>query len=194
MSFVRLALWIPILAVALLGCGGGGDTTTIIQQGPATETTAPAPAPLGEESEITTQGLGPVLAGMTLDEVEAAGNVQLTFESGMDPACSYATTPALADVSFMFVQGELARVDIRNPKIATLSGVKPGASEQEVLDAYGDQIERERNAYVPKGSYLSYVPESDTDPTRIVFETDGQQVTYIRAGRLPEVGYIEGCS
>lgn len=29
---------------------------------------------------------------------------------------------------------------------------------------------------------------------RIVFETDGRHVTSIRAGRLPEVGYTEGCS
>ena len=29
---------------------------------------------------------------------------------------------------------------------------------------------------------------------RMVFETDGKRVKLIRAGRLPEVEYIEGCA
>ena len=29
---------------------------------------------------------------------------------------------------------------------------------------------------------------------RVIFETDGSRVTYIRAGRLPEVRYVEGCA
>jgi hypothetical protein len=181
----------------VLGCGEG-DTTTIIQQAPTTtqaEAQTPPPEPgLNVDSQISTQGLGPVLAGMTQREVEQAARAQLSFPSGMDPLCSYATTPAIADVSFMFVRRELARVDVRDPRITTLSGIHVGSTEKEVLSTYGAQIQRERNEYVPKGSYLMYVPKASTDPTRIVFETDGTKVTYIRAGRLPEVEYIEGCS
>ena len=196
---IRRASLVAIALVAT-GCDSGGDTTTIIKQEP-TIPTATQPdqatgqnAKLGVDSPITTQGLGPVLAGMTQEQAEQAAGLQLTFESGEDPACSYATTPALSDVSFMFVRGELARVDVRNPQIATLSGIRVGATESEVLAEYGASIDSERNEYVPKGRYLMFVPESDTDPTRIVFETDGRSVTYIRAGRLPEVGYIEGCA
>jgi hypothetical protein len=37
------------------------------------------------------------------------------------------------------------------------------------------------------------VPPEDTTH-RIVFETDGQNVTLFRSGRMPEVEWVEGCS
>ncbi|MEJ7786394.1 MAG: hypothetical protein WKF96_16445 [Solirubrobacteraceae bacterium] len=52
-----------------------------------------------------------------------------------------------------------------------------------------------RHEYNPNGVYLEYVPSDRVEAgRRVIFETDGQRVTYIRAGKLPAVRYIEGCA
>ena len=43
--------------------------------------------------------------------------------------------------------------------------------------------------------YLTYVPKDKSDRNyRVVFETDGKRVLGFRAGKLPEVEFVEGCS
>lgn len=40
-----------------------------------------------------------------------------------------------------------------------------------------------------------FIPRDEEDSNyRVIFETDGQKVVRYRAGKLPEVGYIEGCA
>jgi len=52
-----------------------------------------------------------------------------------------------------------------------------------------------RHEYNPNGAYLEYVPSDRVEAgRRVIFETDGQRVTYIRAGKLPAVRYVEGCA
>ena len=50
--------------------------------------------------------------------------------------------------------------------------------------------------YVAGGHYLTFVPDDPADADlRLIFETDASsKVTQFRAGRLPEVAYVEGCS
>ncbi len=78
--------------------------------------------------------------------------------------------------------------------MATQSGIRVGDPEEKVHETYGDRVETETHEYDPEGSYLTFVPEDPSDNHRLVFETDGSQVTMMRAGQLPEVEYVEGCS
>lgn len=111
----------------------------------------------------------------------------------MNESCGYATPSSLDGVSFMVVDGEIARVDVTEPTVATLQGdIRVGATEELVRKTYGDQLEEEENIYDSEGTVLTFVPEDPAD-TRLVFETDGYRVTSMRAGRLPEVEYVEGC-
>lgn len=144
-------------------------------------------------SPISTEGIGPVLVGMQESEAEVEGRMTLTFETfGYDP-CQYAQTSTLNDVGFMFVEGVLARIDVRNPDVATLSGITVGDGVDDVLSAYPGQIIEEPNFYDPKATNLTYTPEDPKDKTRVIFEADPDgAVTNIRAGRLPEVEYVEG--
>ena len=42
--------------------------------------------------------------------------------------------------------------------------------------------------------YLTVTPAAPTDGAfRLVFETDGQKVVRYRAGRMPEVEWVENC-
>jgi hypothetical protein len=153
-------------------------------------TASPPPSePLSAKSPVTTQGVGPVLAGMTVEEAEEEGQTSLVEDDAA--SCSYVSPTGLSGVSFMVVDGEIARTDVTEPTVATQSGIRVGASVEAVREAYGDQIEEEEGIY--ENTLLTFVPEDPSDETRVVFDTDGFRVTGMQAGRLPEVEAPEGC-
>lgn len=162
--------------------------------------TPPEKAPTAEKSvtpssPISTEGIGPILVGMTESVAEQAGNIELKADALMGGSCQYLNSETLKDVSFMFTEGILSRIDTRNPSSATLSGVGVGDSEADIYEAYGDRIQSEPNAYLPEtASYLTYVPEDPLDDTRVLFDVNNGKIVNIRAGRLPEINYIEGCA
>jgi hypothetical protein len=57
---------------------------------------------------------------------------------------------------------------------------------------YAPAVHREPHKYVD-GSYL-IVPSARDSTRQLVFETDGRVVTALRAGMLPMVRWVEGCS
>jgi hypothetical protein len=89
----------------------------------------------------------------------------------------------------MVVDGRIARVDVENQSIATGAGARIGDSEARIKRLY-PQVEVTPHKYV-RGHYLTAMPAGEY---RIIFETDGVRVTRYRAGRMPEVKWIEGCS
>jgi hypothetical protein len=92
----------------------------------------------------------------------------------------------------------IARVDIDGGTIATVSGIRIGATEDEVKKAYsGDgktgTLQVEPHKYVEGGHYITY----DVDGPQgnlLLFETDGKKVTQFRSGQQEQVGYVEGCA
>jgi hypothetical protein len=162
-------------------------------------TLSPAHA-LGQDAtawRITTKGFGTVKVGMTADQASAALGVRLVLGESFDDhgQCRFAT-PArnFAGVSFMMISGRIARVDVDSDAYATPSGATVGMTVQQVKAMYPGRIQVSPHAY-SDGHYLTYMPKDATDRNyRIVFETDGKRVTSIRAGRLPEVEYVEGCA
>ena len=67
--------------------------------------------------------------------------------------------------------------------------------QAKIKSLYPGKIKVTPHTYVKNGHYLTFVPRDKTDQNyRVIFETDGQRVTRYRAGKLPEIGYIEGCS
>ena len=56
-------------------------------------------------------------------------------------------------------------------------------------------IDPTRSALILFDMLNHYLKPSDPAlPYRLVFETDGERVTRYRAGRLPEVEWVEGCA
>ena len=82
--------------------------------------------------------------------------------------------------------------------IATISGIRLGATEAQVKAAYqgpgkGGSLTVETHPYVPTGHYLLY--DVDGKGGRLlIFETDGTKVTEFRAGDEAAVQAIEGCA
>lgn len=160
---------------------------------PITPTTRPV---LSASSTLTLRGLGPVRIGMTMAEASAAAGTTLVQRGVPGESCAYGIPEGgPEDVSFMFLSGRLARVDVNTGGIKTLSGAAVGDSKAEVQARYAGQLQVSPHKYVAAGSYLTLVPADAADAElRLIFETDGSKVTRFRAGSQPGVSYIEGCS
>lgn len=162
---------------------------------------------LTSQAKVTINSIGSVKIGMNLPEAAAAANTRLSVSYAGSDSCYYLQTEAeLKGVSFMVTKDDvksrlqyvtsdvIARIDIDNPKITTVSGAKIGDTEARIKSLYPGQIKVTPHKYT-KGHYLTFIPKNKAEQNyRIVFETDGQRVTRYRAGKLPEVEYVEGCS
>ena len=160
------------------------------------------PNALSVRSKMAVNGIGSVRVGIPLtkaiDSSAMPWRVENSWAEGGD--CRYAR-PVMEDksdapgLSFMVVGGVVVRAEVDKPGIATVSGVQVGDSEAKVKAAYAGKIKTEVHPYDPAGHYLIYTPTDAKDAkSRLIFETDGKKVTSFRAGRLPEVRWIEGCS
>lgn len=160
-----------------------------------TDARPPAPAP--EQWQLTEEGLGPLHAGMTIEQARAVvpGELTIPADSPDDAACSYArwtAKPALTRV--MVTDGVIARVEVDTTSIRTSAGAGVGNSEARIDSLYPGRVRRMAHKYTD-GRYLIVVATPPRDTTfRLVFETDGHRVTTMRAGRLPAVEWVEGCS
>lgn len=144
---------------------------------------------------VTPRGIGPLHAGMTLDEARTAAGGQLPLSGPDAPSCDHLTLAgAPGRVLVMVVDGRVARVEVHDGAIATDRGARIGDGEARIAELYGDRVTVEQHAYTD-GHYLVVKPEVLADSAyRLVFETDGQRVQSYRAGLLPSVGWVEGCS
>ena len=150
---------------------------------------------LSPSSRVSTAGLGPVKVGMTKGQAERAGGTRLIWSGRAIRGCRY-LRPLDRSIraSFMVVNRRIARVDVASRGIRTVSGFRVGDDEQAIREHFGHRLHVSRHEYLPRGRYLEVIPRERRERNRrVIFETDGERVTYIRAGRLPEVRYVEGC-
>jgi len=144
---------------------------------------------------VTEGAIGPVQIGMTIEEADAVLGGRLAPEEPLDSACDYVSARGVdAELSFMVVGGRIARVDVRDSTIRTQDGAGVGDTEDRVRKMYEGRVTAEPHKYVPRGRYLLVSPRDQADTTHLLlFETDGARVTEFRAGRVPEVQWVEAC-
>ena len=171
--------------LALLAACGGDDRLA--------RDTADTSAPPVEQWRVSATGIGPVRIGMTLEEANEVLGGRLTPPEQLEPACDYVAPKNLpADVAFMIVEDRVARVDVRDSTVPTEAGARVGDSEARIQSLYPGLVAVEPHKYVERGHYLIVAAPGDTIH-ELLFETDGRTVTEYRAGRRPEVGWVEGC-
>jgi hypothetical protein len=163
------------------------------------------------EGPIDFANLAPVRIGMSRADAEYATGLHLLGTSILGGCGELRPSPGMGDateadylpgVSLMIVgpsgeslltRGRIARVDVFEPGYTTVGGLGVGSSEAEVLEEYGSHVTVSPHEY-GEGHYLTVTsPDPTLSAYRIVFETEGGRVTWIRAGRLPEVEYVEHC-
>jgi hypothetical protein len=145
--------------------------------------------------QVSEHGVGPVKIGMTLAEARAATAGSLSAPRAADTAaCGFAKwTTASGSMRMMTAKGRIVRVDVDSAGTATAAGARIGDTEARIATLYPGRVETTPHKYT-SGHYLTIKPATAADSAyRIVFETDGRKVTRYRAGRRPEVGYVEGC-
>ena len=144
---------------------------------------------------LTEDGLGQLQIGMTLTEAVNMG--LLNERPDLKSACDFvfpAVGAGIPDgVGVMVVKGKVARIDVDTGTVTTEEGAKIGDTEDRVKTIYGDELQIKPHKYTD-GHYMIVKGDSASAGKEIVFETDGKQVTMFRAGRLPEVEWVEGCS
>lgn len=182
---------VTVLAVLAAACGKGNESAVKGRSGPnGTARDSVSDLSLSED------GLGQIQIGMNLSD---AVNMGLLNENPtMKPSCDFvfsAVGAGIPDgVSVMVVQGRVARIDVDTGSVTTEDGAKIGDTEEAIRTMYGGEVQAEPHKFIAGGHYLTVMGDSTSVGKAIVFETDGQRVTSFRAGRLPEVKWVEGCS
>jgi hypothetical protein len=144
---------------------------------------------------LNEDGLGQIQIGMNLDDAVSMG--LLNENPNMNTKCDFvfpAVGAGIPDgVSVMVVKGKVARIDVDTGAVTTDDGAKIGDSEDKLKSIYGDELQVEPHKYNPGWHYMTVMGDSASAGKAIVFETDGKKVNMFRAGRLPEVKWVEGC-
>jgi len=152
------------------------------------------------------RGSGAFATGMTLDEMERVLGFSLSpwregpYESD---ECWY-TEPlekSEPQVGYMMKKDRLVRIDIYDldegiaavAPVRTDSGFAVGTSEESIIRHYGNELAKSVHPYIgTEGSYLRIGAADGL--SALLFETSHGRVTRFRAGLVPAVDYIEGCS
>lgn len=181
---------VTMLIVSLIAACNKGEQTAVKGPNP------PNGAPHDTVSDIalSEDGLGQIQIGMNLDD--AVGMGLLNENPNMNARCDFvypAVGSGIPDVGVMIVRGKIARIDVDTGSVTTEDGIKIGDSEDKVKNVYGDDLKVEPHKYIADGHYMTVLGDSASAGKALVFETDGKHVTNFRAGRLPEVKWVEGC-
>ena len=145
---------------------------------------------------LNEEGLGQIQIGMTLDDAVNMGLLNERPDLKVDCDFVYPAVGAgVPDgVSVMVIKGKIARIDVDTGAVTTEDGAKIGDTEDRIKSIYGDDVQVEPLKYIEGGHYMTVLGDSASAGNALVFETDGKRVTRFRAGRLPEVKWVEGCS
>lgn len=175
----------------------GQPTTAQItpEASPLSPSAIKAQRKLTEKWKLSLNSIGPIQVGMSVEEAEKAAGIKLTQPYNKE--CSY-VRPEGNDYDLLFIvtDNRIARIDVREEsRITTVTGIGVGDADEQIQALYPGQIKVTPHKYDPKGEYLTFVPKNSSEANyRIVFETKRNRVTSIRAGKLPEVEWVEGCS
>jgi hypothetical protein len=105
--------------------------------------------------------------------------------------CSYfRTSRSPIGVKVMVADRVVVRIDVDSGSTATPEGIRIGSTEAQVNSAYGGRAATGPHKYTD-GNVITVTGDGDF---RYVFETNGSKVTRYRAGVMPAVEWVEGCS
>ena len=138
-------------------------------------------------------GFSPIAWGVNIRALETELETELVSAGEREPEwCDIVATPFDDGALLVMISGnEVARIDVRVPGPRAPGGIQVGAPVSEVYGAFSE-IEKAPHRNLD-GEYLTIVSPLD-QTIQLVFETDGEFVTGFRIGRVPEIGWIEGCA
>jgi len=124
---------------------------------------------------IREDGVGPVKIGMTLIPLSAALHQELAADERDVQGGFHLKASGHDNVSFMIIDGHVARVEVAAPGVRTSTGIQVGESEAQV----------HRHRTLRDGRFSQCYG--------IRFETDKGKITMFYAGNYDAIQYVEGC-
>jgi hypothetical protein len=153
-----------------------------------------AAVPAGANWCLGMDGLGPMRAGLTVEQA-----LSLADWPGMEGKrppqdCWYMRyRGGGSDFDLMIIKGAVVRVEIRGAsKLRTISGARIGTSEEELKRIYGVRLDIQPHKYDESGHTITLKSSSGAYGLR--FETSHGKVTAMQAGPWEHLNYVEGCS
>lgn len=145
---------------------------------------------------VTPAGFGPVRIGMTQSQVKDALGSDLLSEpvaGEISLDCVETSPRGWAGLEFMFENGRMTRMTIRDPsRLTTPRGIGAGTSELEVRRAYSPTLKTEPHHYENSpAKYLTYWTSRNLRGVRFEIGSTGR-VEVIHAGSS-SIEYVEGC-
>ena len=175
-------------AMVLAACGPSGDARGLDTSQPVSSAQLAA-----TPHTVNPLGIGAMRAGMTVGEASQALGVQLTAPDSGAPCTQIRLDAASPTVLLMVLDQRIVRVDVTDTSVATDRGARVGNTEARIAELYTNQLRTKPHKYTD-GHYLVVTPTASADSLyRLIFETNGQQVTRYRAGLRPAVEWVEGC-
>ena len=167
----------------------------------ATASTASASGPAAATRErFTFYGLTPAAAGQRLAQAEAALGQPLKplppprgRASAPAGDCHYRGTEAQPGVRYAVAGDVVTRIETRDARYATVSGVHVGDTVARAQQAYGRRLAQTPHPYFDKGRVLT-VPSPDRRFALVMESNDQGRIITLRGGRVPEVTWLEGCA
>ena len=185
-----------LIAGTLVGCAtkeqsGSSDSAGAVPV-PVPEVVAASSTPTVNEF-----GFGALHPGMTFAEANDSLKGALKAAKGANLAeCDYVQWEGgPKGVLVMVLENKIARLDVTDSStLTTDAGAKVGDSEERIKSLYGARVSTTPHKY-EDGNYLRVKSANATDTSHfLVFETVKGTVTRFRAGVVPGVDYVEGCS
>lgn len=202
----------------LLSCAGGEQVSdnraeagrAVSSNAAERNEAAPAATPAAESWVLTSEGLGPLRVGMTLDEIAAAAGPDSDPDGvgGPGPESCDQFRPARAPegVIVMVEEGRLTRISLdEGSRLATDRGIRIGDAAERVRAAYGAALSETSHEYIERpAAYLTHWAGNvrpgeggyveDPAARGIRYETDERQRVTVIHGGGTSIQYVEGCS
>jgi hypothetical protein len=139
-------------------------------------------------------GLPPASIGQTVQQAEAALKAPLLAEPGQDGApCQRRTSKAQPGVVYVVDHGVITRIETRDPRYLSISGVRVGDDAAKARKLYGQRLAVWPHLYFENGLRLS-VYSPDGGFALVMESNDSGRIIAMRAGAVPAVEQLEGCS
>lgn len=177
--------------------------------GETTTTSAPTPE-IDDDTPLSRWGVGPIRAGMTIPEAEAAAGVRLVIDPGawesFGRTCGVFTlegTPLSEPGALVFVARTPGLVPNDDPRVAVIDavggavtddGIAQGDPVEDVYAQYGQPTRTDAGDLAPDSDPTSQVLLYDEGEYTYGFRTEGGAVQAIRSGHVRDLGEFEPCA
>ena len=138
-------------------------------------------------------GLGPIRAGMTVEQVMRLADFSGLERKKAAGECWYLHYGGGGSAfDLMIIGGNVVRLELKGEsQLHTFAGARIGSTEEELKTMYGPRLDIQPHKYDTNGHTITV--QSSGGDHGLRFETSGGKVTAIHAGPWEHLNYVEGC-